>query len=498
MCGMILLLVTKVSAQEAILNMSARIDSVYHSYAKKINTPGMVYGVVGREGFIHKGSLGIANVEKQLSADSKTAFRIASMTKSFVAMAVLQLRDRGKIRLDDPAYLYIPELKNQKYISKDAPAISIRNLMTHSAGFPEDNPWGDRQLDVTEEEMLKMFRKGISFSSTPQVAYEYSNMGFAMLGYIIKKVSGKKYEEYINQNILKPLGMAHTYWEFDDVPSRHLALGYRVVNGKWLEEPMLHAGAYGAMGGLITTLDDFGKYVSLHLSAWPPGEARESAVLKRSSLREMQQLWQFSSLNPDYVYPGGRACATVTGYGYGMRWLKDCEGRIMTGHSGGLPGFGSNWMILPEYGIGLVCLANVTYAPATMMNMHVSDTIIRAAGLHPATTRVSGILEQRKNELIRVIRSWDTAQARGIFAMNFFMDYFLDSLKKQSATVFNRAGKIIKVGDMVAENNLRGTFVMEGENEDVQVKFTLTPENPPLIQEYGIRMIKKKSKNAAK
>lgn len=469
------------------------IDSLYKRYAGANHSPGMVYGIVSGSKFLHTGNIGYANIEKRIPANSKSAFRIASMTKSFVGMAILQLRDNGKLKLDDPAYLYIPELKNQKYITADAAPITVRNLLTHSAGFPEDNPWGDRQLDISEEEMLSMFKKGISFSNNPGMGYEYSNMGFAMLGYIVKKVSGKSYQQYITENIFKPLGMNDTYWEYSKIPEKQFAPGYRYINDKWVPQPVLHDGAYGAMGGLITTLEDFQKYVSFHLSAWPPSDAKESGPLKRSSLREMQKPWQMGVLNAKARYPGGRACPTISAYGYGLRWLKDCDGRTSVGHSGGLPGYGSNWQIFPEYGLGVICFSNITYAPATMINTHVIDTLISVTGLKREPIPVSPILRQRQDELIKLLPDWNNAEASGIFAENFFLDYFVDSLKKDARSIFGKAGKITRVNEMKAENNLRGSFIMEGEKENIEVYFTLSPENPPLIQEYHISNIPKTS-----
>jgi hypothetical protein len=87
---------------------------------------------------------------------------------------------------------------------------------------------------------------------------------------------------------------------------------------------------------------------------------------------------------------------------------------------------------------------------------------------------------------------WKNAEASGIFAQNFFMDYFTDSLRKEASAIFNKAGKIVRINEFIASNNLRGSFVMEGEKTNIEVSFTLTPENPPLIQQYQIREIEKK------
>src|ERR1700744_4923484 len=147
------------------------IDRLFKTYAAKNNFPGLVYGIVSGGRLMFAGASGYGDLAKKTPATAGSDFRIASMTKSFVTVAILQLRDAGKLRLDDPAYLYIPELKGQKGDAGDAPEITIRNLLTHSAGFPEDNPWGDRQLAVTDEELLAMVKKGISFSNSPGIAY---------------------------------------------------------------------------------------------------------------------------------------------------------------------------------------------------------------------------------------------------------------------------------------------------------------------------------------
>lgn len=467
------------------------VDGLYKAYAVKIHSPGFVYGVIVDGELIGNGQTGVLQTGSKVPASTTSAFRIASMSKSFTAMAILQLRDKGKLRLDDPVSLYIPGFAKQAYPASDAAPVTIRHLLTHAAGFPEDNPWGDRQLAKSDEELLALIDKGISYSNVPGITYEYSNFGFATLGYIIKKVTGQYYTQYITENILKPLGMTHTYYEYTKVPTDQLAHGYRWLNEEWAEQPMLHDGVWGAMGGMITTIEDFSKYVALHLSAWPPRSEKENGVLKRSSLREMHYPWNFAALNAKYIYPSGRPCATASAYAYGLRWQKDCEGRTSIGHSGGLPGFGSNWQILPDYGIGVVCFSNVTYAPTSLINTQVLDTLIAVAGLKQRRLKSSSVLESRKEKLVQLLPSWKDAETAGIFAENFFMDYFPDSLRKEATAILERAGKIVRVSEVTPENGLRGSFVMQGEKEDVEVSFTLTPEAEPLIQEYHMRERKK-------
>ena len=175
-----------------------------------------------------------------------------------------------------------------------------------------------------------------------------------------------------------------------------------------------------------------------------------------------------------------------------MGWTRDCEGRIYLAHSGGLPGFGSNWRILPEYGLGVILFANVTYASTSGVNLRVLDTLVKAAGLKPRALPASAILKERQAGLVKLLPGWNNASASGIFAENFFADYIMDSLKKEAAAIFTKAGKIIKVHEVIPENQLRGSFIMEGEKANIFISFTLTPENPALIQEYHITAQEKK------
>lgn len=472
---------------EKIKAARAVVDKMYKDHAAKNNFPALVYGVVVDGNLLYWGGTGYADVENKIAATNTSAFRIASMTKSFTTVAIMKLRDEGKLQLDDPASQYIPEMKKIKHLTTDAQPITIRLLMTHAAGFPEDNPWGDRQLADTDKELLDLISNDVSFSNVPGMAYEYSNLGFALLGRIITNVSGKPYQQYMTEAIFKPLGMNNTYWDYKKVPAEKLAHGYRKQGNGWNEEALLPDGSYGAMGGLITTMDDFSKYVSLHMNAWPARSGKESPVLKKSSLREMQTAGFFAGLNANYRYPNGRPCPTTAQYAFGLRWVKDCEGRTWIGHSGGLPGFGSNWIFFPEYGLGVVCFANLTYAPTSGINIAVADSLIRLADLKPRTIPASPILQQRKKEIVKLLPNWNGAETAKIFAENFFPDRPLNELKALTTSLYEKAGKIIKVGDLVPENQLRGTFILEGEKANIEVFFTLTPEKIPLIQQLDMR-----------
>src|SRR6187551_2907067 len=470
------------------------IDQIFKEYADSNHLPGVAYGLVVDGKLVYKGNIGYTDIEKKIPVTSSSLFRIASMSKSFAAMAILKLRDEGKLNLDDPAYLYIPELKNLKYPTADAPHITVRHLMSHSAGFPEDNPWGDRQLADTDKDLLEFIGKQISFSNPPGIAYEYSNLGFALLGKIITNVSGMRYQDYIKMNIWEPVGMNTTTYEYADVTPDKLAHGYRWLNEKWNEEELLHDtkdGSWGAMGAMISSIDEFANYMAFHMSAWPPNNVPDDGPIKRSSVREMHHPWRWNVFNPNYKYPDGRTCAITAAYCYGLGWMKDCEGKTYIAHSGGLPGFGSQWRIMPDYGIGIVSFANRTYSPMGFVNLKVLDTIVKIAKLQPMQLAPSKILEQRKNDIVKLLPDWNNAEQSGIFAENFFPDYPIDTLKKYARDLYSKAGNIISVKEVKPDNQLRGSFFIEGENTNIEIYFTLSPENPPLIQEYHIREVPK-------
>lgn len=486
---------TDTKRMEKIRQAFPVIDNIFKDFAASNHLPGVAYGLVVDGKLVYKGNIGYTDIDKKIPVTSSSLFRIASMSKSFAAMAILKLRDEGKLNLDDPAYFYIPQLKNLKYPTADAPHITIRHLLTHGAGFPEDNPWGDRQLADSDKDLMKLLSKQLSFSNPPGIAYEYANLGFALLGKIITVVSGMRYQDYIKKNIWEPLGMKTTTYEYDDVAPDKLAHGYRWLNNKWNEEALLHDtkdGSWGAMGAMISSIDEFANYMAFHLSAWPPNNAKDDGPIKRSSVREMHHPWRWNGFIPNYKYPDGRTCAITSAYCYGLGWTKDCDGKTYIAHSGGLPGFGSQWRIMPEYGIGIVSFANRTYAPMGFVNLKILDTIIKIAQLQPMQLPASKILEQRKNELVKLLPDWNNAQQSGIFAENFFPDYPIDTLKKYARDLYAKAGKIISVKEVKPENQLRGSFIIEGEKTDIEIYITLSPENPPLIQEYHIREVPKK------
>lgn len=464
------------------------IDKIYTAHCESNHIAGFAYGIMVDGQLLHSRAGGLMDVERKIPATPQSMFRIASMTKSFTAMAILRLRDEKSLRLDDPAHLYIPEIKNF-HLSPDTPAITIRDLLTHSAGFPTDDPWGDRHLDQSSEDFLKLIQSGIFFSNTPGTTYEYSNMGFAMLGYIISKVSGVPYDKYIEEYICKPLGMKVSF-EYRDVDAAELAKGYRFADEHFLPEPMLGNGIWGAMGGMITSVESLSRYAAFHQLAWPPRSEKESGPIHRSSVREMHQPHRFIDVvRMADSYSDGTERSITACYGYGLRWKRDSRGKVFVGHSGGLPGFGSNWMVMPEYGIGAIFLANRTYAPAERANFNVLEKLIVAAQLKPRELPPSQKLLERYQALKVLLPGWKNAEESGIFAMNFFLDFSAETRRKESAKLFDRAGHIVSVSDLVAQSQSTGHFTIKCEISNLVVEFSLSAERSAPIQEVEIKAV---------
>lgn len=463
------------------------VDSVMRAFMARSRVPGIAYGIVIDGKLLHVAAHGLREVPSGAPVDTSSVFRIASMTKSFTALAILQLRDAGKVQLDDPAERYVPELAALRYPTSDARRITVRDLLSHAAGFPEDNPWGDQQLDATDADLSRMIRSGIPFSNTPGVAYEYSNFGFAILGRIVANVSGMPYAQYIRERVLLPLGMTSTTMEARTVPASRLAHGYRLQDGQWLEEPPLADGSFGAMGGMLTSSADLSRWVGLMLSAWPPRDGPEHPVLKRSSLREMQQVWRLAPASAVRNAQTGALSLTSGGYAYGLRVSQNCLFNHVVAHSGGLPGFGSQMRWLPDYGVGLIALGNLTYTGWGAPLDQAFEVLMQRGGLTPRTVQPSPVLTAMQAQVTRLVQRWEAPLADSVAAMNLFRD---ESASRRAAAIARlveaAGGSCQPEGALWAENALRGEWKLACATGALRVRITLAPTEPARVQEFGV------------
>ena len=460
------------------------IDRLFKAFAERSRVPGIAYGILIDGHLAHSGAAGYRDARTKAPVDADTVFRIASMTKSFTALCIMRLRDDGKLSLDDPAERYVPELAGLVYPTADSPRITIRHLLSHAEGFPEDNPWGDRQLAATDDGMAAMMTRGIPFSTAPGTAYEYSNYGFAILGRIVANVSGQPYRRYLRANILEPLGMTSTTLEAAEVPTGRLAHGYRLEGSELVDEPALPDGAFGPMGGMLTSTRDLAAYVGFLASAWPPRDDPDTGPVRRASLREMQQVWR---LSPARVFRDGVDAPlqlTAGGYGFGLRVWQTCGLSHTVAHSGGLPGFGSHMRWLPEHGVAIIAMGNLTYTSWGRVTEDALDALARTGGLKPRTPQPSAALVDARAAVIGLIDRWDDGEANAIAADNLFLDEPADARRRQVEAIRARLGGCRADGAFEVENALRGTWKMTCDRGSLRVAITLAPTMPPRVQSW--------------
>jgi CubicO group peptidase (beta-lactamase class C family) len=474
------------------------IDRIFRDYAAEARVPGAAWGIIVDGQLAHSGVTGYRDIPSKSLVTPDTVFRIASMTKSFTAIAILKLRDEGKLSLDDPAEKYVPEMKTLVYPTSDSPRITIRHLLSHAEGFPEDNPWGDQQLANTDERLSEQIRAGIPFSNAPGIAYEYSNFGFAILGRIVANVADPSgsprtaaYTKYIRDHVLQPLGMTSTTLEPAEVPANRLAHGYRWEDAQWKNEPLLANGSFGSMGGMLTTLSDLGKYVGAFLAAWPPRDGAEGPPIRRASLREMQQVWRPAPAVVSLLRQGSGGQARSSGgvqlnsggYGYGLRITQSCQFPTIVAHGGGLPGFGTQMRWLPEYGVGLIAFGNLTYTSWPRTFDTALEVLARTGGLQPRAIEPSPALTAARNAVAGLIVKWDDAAADRIAAVNLFLDQSRDRRRAAIASLRSQVGACTAgSGFDRVENALRGNWTMSCERGRLRVAITLAPTNPPTVQ----------------
>jgi CubicO group peptidase (beta-lactamase class C family) len=458
------------------------IDRLMQRFAERARVPGIAYGIVVDGRLAHVGTMGVRRLSPRAPVDTATVFRIASMTKSFTALAILQLRDAGRLALDDPVERHVPELAALRYPTADSPKLTIRHLLSHSAGFPEDNPWGDQQLAATDEEMSRMMRAGLPFANAPGTRYEYSNVGFAILGRVVANVSGMPYPRYLTERVLQPLGMTSTTLEVATVPANRLAHGYRRQDDAWLEERQLPDGAFGPMGGMLTSIADLGRWVGLMLDAWPPRDGAEPGPVRRASVREMQQVARYNGATAVRDTSGGVTLG-AGGYGFGLGVRQTCLFPVSVSHTGGLPGFGSLMRWLPEHGVGIVAMGNLTYTGWSGVSEQALEALARTGALVPREAQPAPVLVERRAQVTRLVTRWDDALADSLAAMNLYLDESKPRRRAAIARVVQAAGGECRdTGDAYVENALRGRWRLRCGRGDLRVAITLAPTEPARVQ----------------
>lgn len=423
-----------------------RADELVTAYFDRGSAPAVVYGVVSGGELAHSAGYGVTRVGGSVRPDADSVFRIASMTKSFTATALLILRERGRLHLDDPVVRHVPELAGLALPTPDAPELTVRHLLTMAAGLPTDDPWGDRQVPLPAAEFDDLLRTGFRFVAAPGERFEYSNLGYAILGRVIANVAGTAtYDEFVHRDILAPLGLSSTAYE----PGPEAVPGYRRGPAGWVELPPVGSGAFAAMGGLLSTVRDLTTWVAGFTSAFPAG-TEDDHPLRRAARREMQRPQTFVSTSAALA-PGVPLLGSSTGYGCGLFvYDSTARGRI-AGHSGGFPGYGSHMRWHPETQLGVITLTNATYAAPATVATEVLDLLIDAVhrpvsiAPWPDTSAAAARIEA----LVRSVDAEpDHATADALFAENVDLDRPRDERFAGWRAISAEVGAVGAVGEV--------------------------------------------------
>ena len=312
--------------------------------------PGLAIGIVYDQDLVWSKGFGYADLESQQEVTTQTLFRIASISKLFTSMAIMQLRDAGKLNLDDPLKKHLKwfTLKND---FADGPEVTIGQVLTHSAGLPREAAfpyWTDHVFPSREEMIKALPDQEMIFE--PETRWKYSNLGMALLGEVISRVSGMPYEDYIQKKILQPLNMNDTRVQLKDSDMANLATGYLRYFPECPREvaPFTDSKGITAAANLSSNVQDLAWFIAFQLS-----EDRTASVLKHSTRREMQRVhW----LQPHWK----------SGWGLGFSISRDGE-RTLVGHGGWVAGYRSQIVFSPAEKVGVIVLMNTEdFSPFTI------------------------------------------------------------------------------------------------------------------------------------
>jgi CubicO group peptidase (beta-lactamase class C family) len=291
-----LMFVPAIMAVSQDTKMDERLRNFKTIYERELKDAGVVgssFAFILDNKVVAHYNFGSANLAKNQAVDANTIYHWASNTKPFTGIAIMQLRDRSLLKLDDPVTKFLPELRAVHNPFGSMDDITIRHLMTHSAGFRGGTwPWGSGKdwepFEPTEYSQLVAMFPYTEIRFKPGSKFSYSNPAIIFLGKIIEKLSGDDYEVYIDKNILKPLEMYHSY--FDTTPYHLLKFrshSYSIESGKRTEGRFdANTGITVSNSGLNSPLPDMIKYLNFLVGDAKNADAY-NAVLKRSSLEEM-------------------------------------------------------------------------------------------------------------------------------------------------------------------------------------------------------------------
>lgn len=333
---------------DVIASVAPALQSKIGAYRREHRLPGIAAGIATREGLRWWHGSGFADLETGRRPDQRTLYRVASISKTITATAVMQLRDEGRLRLDDPAVRFLPELAGVPDPHGSIEDVTIRRLLMHTSGLQGEAPWQDldRFWLYRPEELLEVLHLA-RVVTPPEVDHKYSNLAYELLGHVVERLAGRPFIGHVRASVLDPLGMADTVWDPDEAQAVRKAVGYdaRTYEDRPPRARDIASGQFVADGGLWSTLEDLGTWIAQQLRTDASLERGEGQVLRGATLAEMHR--------PSYVADPAWKQAQ------GLCWYGAREGEtILIGHSGSLWGFMSNVSFSPAGRVGAIVLLN--------------------------------------------------------------------------------------------------------------------------------------------
>jgi CubicO group peptidase (beta-lactamase class C family) len=333
--------------RDALSRVETELQAKTDAFVRKARLPGARVGIVDVAGLAWSGGSGFADIASRRPADDGTLNRIASITKTFTATAIMQLRDEGRLALDDPAVEHLPELRSSPQEFGPVETITIRRLLSHESGLLGDPPGTDWDVPTYEASAAANLARASEIGQRvpPNSQTKYSNLGYQLLGEIVARVSGRPYADYLRAEILDPLEMSGTGFPplAPELEGRR-ATGYAP---RWFSDDLAESVAAPdtqAEGGLLSCVGDLARWVAFQLRE-DGGERSGAQVLAGRSLAEMHR--------PRYL------AGDLWDSAWGICWYavrRDDVAWVM--HNGGIHGFISNVSFDPKAGIGAVALIN--------------------------------------------------------------------------------------------------------------------------------------------
>jgi len=330
--------------------------------------PGIAVGVVSDQELVWSKGFGFADITARLPMTPATKFRIASNSKLFTAIAIMQLREEGKLGLDDPVVKYLPWFKEQPAGEDDGP-ITIEQLLSHSSGLQRDagDHWASTTFPTTDEiERLYADRQA---PFAPAVRWKYSNFAFALAGLVVERVSGARWADYVERNIFEPLGMNASSVD-EDVAGLAVPYARRMPDGSRAVLPFVDSRGMAAATGVTSNVEDLARFVSALFRGGPRGGRQ---IVSGGSWREMLRV---RSVEEDWT--------SGTGLGFDV---KRVNGRTFVGHTGGFPGNATQTLIHLGDKVGVIVLTNTNDSNpadiAQQLMASVGEAVARTAKTRP-------------------------------------------------------------------------------------------------------------------